>query len=75
MYCLYRYTGLRKRPGAMCGVFAMGYAVFRVFCEFFRAPDAHIGFLTSWGLTMGQLLSGLMFLAGAIVFGLAFRKK
>ncbi|MDL2295936.1 prolipoprotein diacylglyceryl transferase [Lachnospiraceae bacterium OttesenSCG-928-E19] len=75
MYCLYKYTGLRKRFGALSGVFVMGYAVFRVFCEFFRAPDAHIGFLTGWGLTMGQLLSGLMFIAGAIIFGLAFRKK
>jgi len=64
MYCLYQFTGLRKRAGALAGIMAMCYAVFRIFCEQFRAPDAQIGFLTSWGLTMGQLLSGVMFLVG-----------
>ena len=64
MYCLYRFTNLRKYPGALSGIMAMCYAVFRIFCEHFRAPDAQIGFLTSWGLTMGQLLSAIMFLIG-----------
>lgn len=75
MYCLVRFTKLRNRAGALSGIFAMCYAVFRVFCEQFRAPDAHIGFLTSWGLTMGQLLSAGMFVAGAVIFAVAFRKK
>jgi phosphatidylglycerol:prolipoprotein diacylglycerol transferase len=35
----------------------------RVFGEFFREPDAHIGFLAG-GLTMGMLLSLPMILAG-----------
>lgn len=76
MLCLYRWTPLRKRPGALGGILAMTYAVFRIFCEQFRAPDAQIGFLfgTDW-LTMGMLLSGLMFLAGALIFAFAFRKK
>ena len=75
MYCLYRFTNLRRYPGALGGMLAMLYAVFRIFCEQFRAPDAQIGFLTSWGLTMGQLLSGIMFVAGATIFAIAFRKK
>ena len=75
MYCLYRYTRLRRYPGALGGIMGMGYAVFRMFCELFRAPDAHIGFLTSWGLTMGQLLSGIMFFAGLSIFVIAIRKK
>lgn len=75
MYCLYRYTNLRKRPGALGGIMGMGYALFRMFCELFRAPDAQIGFLTSWGLTMGQLLSLLMFFAGFAIFMFAIRKK
>lgn len=75
MYCLYRFTKLRQRPGALGGILAMLYAIFRIFCEQFRAPDAQIGFLTSWGLTMGQLLSGIMFVAGAVIFAIAFRKK
>lgn len=75
MYCLYRCTNLRRYPGALGGIMGMGYAVFRMFCELFRAPDAQIGFLTSWGLTMGQLLSGIMFFAGLLIFVFAIRKK
>lgn len=75
MFCLYRWTTLRRHPGALAGMLGMLYAVFRIFCEQFRAPDVQIGFLTSWGLTMGQLLSGIMFFAGAIIFTFALRKK
>ncbi len=75
MNCLYRYTNLRKYPGALGGIMGMLYAMFRMFCELFRAPDAQIGFLTSWGLTMGQLLSGIMFLCGFLIFVFAIRKK
>ncbi|MCQ2599091.1 MAG: prolipoprotein diacylglyceryl transferase [Alphaproteobacteria bacterium] len=76
MQVLYYFTGLRHRPGALAGIMGMGYACARVFCELFRAPDVQIGFLTSWGLTMGQLLSGIMFVAGTIIFLLAiYRKK
>lgn len=75
MYCLYRFTKLRKHPGALAGIMGMTYAIFRGACELFRAPDAHIGFLTSWGLTMGQLLSVIMFFCGFAIFTFAFRKK
>lgn len=75
MLCLYGFTNLRKRPGALAGTMGMLYALFRSVCELFRAPDAQIGFLTSWGLTMGQLLSGILFLGCAVLFAFAFRKK
>ena len=75
MACLYRFTNLRKYPGALGGIMGMAYAVIRIICEQFRAPDAQIGFLTSWGLTMGTLLSAIMFVAGAIIFMCAIRKK
>ena len=75
MCCLYRFTNLRKYPGALCGAMAMFYAVFRIVCELFRAPDAQIGFLTSWGLTMGQLLSGILFVAGAAFFACALHQR
>ena len=75
MACLYRWTGIRRHCGALTGLFGMVYAVVRVFCEQFRAPDAQIGFLTTWGLTMGQLLSAVMFVAGTIIFAIAMRKK
>jgi phosphatidylglycerol:prolipoprotein diacylglycerol transferase len=41
----------------------MGYAVSRIIIEFFRQPDAQLGFLF-WGVTMGQLLSVPLLLLG-----------
>ncbi|MDP2409115.1 MAG: prolipoprotein diacylglyceryl transferase [Pseudolabrys sp.] len=63
--------GALKRPGVIIGSFACVYAVARTICEFFREPDAQLGFL--WGgATMGQLLSIPLFLVGAgfILYGL-----
>jgi phosphatidylglycerol:prolipoprotein diacylglycerol transferase len=55
--------GALKRPGLVTGVFAIGYALARCFCELFREPDPQLGFL--WGgLTMGMLLSIPLMLAG-----------
>jgi phosphatidylglycerol:prolipoprotein diacylglycerol transferase len=55
--------GALKRPGLIVGIFAIGYALARLFCELFREPDAQLGFL--WGgLTMGMLLSIPLLLAG-----------
>jgi phosphatidylglycerol---prolipoprotein diacylglyceryl transferase len=42
--------------GTLSGAFLVGYALSRILAEFFREPDAHIGFLAG-GVTMGQLLS------------------
>jgi phosphatidylglycerol:prolipoprotein diacylglycerol transferase len=56
-------AGALKRPGMIIGCFAVFYALARAACEFFREPDAQLGFL--WGgATMGQLLSVPLFLAG-----------
>jgi phosphatidylglycerol:prolipoprotein diacylglycerol transferase len=47
------------------GVFVIGYALSRIFVEFFREPDAQLGYLlgTNW-LTMGMVLSSPMILLG-----------
>ena len=55
--------GALARPGLIGGLFVAGYGLTRVFGEFFRESDAHIGFLAG-GLTMGMLLSLPMILAG-----------
>ena len=45
--------------------FLILYGLFRILIEFFREPDVQVGYL--WGLlTMGQLLSSLMILAGIL---------
>ncbi len=75
MWLLYNKTKLKTYSGALGGILCMIYAVFRIFCEQFRQPDAQIGFITSWGLTMGQLLSVGLFLLGAGVVCFSLRKK
>ncbi|MBR0682007.1 prolipoprotein diacylglyceryl transferase [Roseomonas eburnea] len=61
---LARSERIRSRPGVLSGVFLAGYGVARIIGEFFRQPDAHLGFLFA-GATMGQLLSLPMILVGA----------
>jgi phosphatidylglycerol:prolipoprotein diacylglycerol transferase len=63
LFAFVRGTNIRERPGALTGVFLMGYAVARIFVEFFREPDSFLGFLW-FGATMGQLLSIPVFLLG-----------
>ncbi|CCM76627.1 phosphatidylglycerol-prolipoprotein diacylglyceryl transferase [Rhizobium mesoamericanum STM3625] len=61
---IYRFRAL-KTPGFVTGVFVCGYALSRIFVEFFREPDAQLGYLlgTNW-LTMGMVLSTPMVLLG-----------
>ncbi len=54
---------VRRQPGLLTGLFLGGYGMARIIGEFFRQPDAHLGFLFSW-VTMGQLLSLPMVLVG-----------
>lgn len=58
----------KPRPtGQISAVFLMGYGAFRFLVEFTREPDNYLGLLAG-GLSMGQLLSIPMVLAGAIIF-------
>jgi phosphatidylglycerol:prolipoprotein diacylglycerol transferase len=63
MAVLARRQELRARFGTLTGVFLSGYAIARIIGEFFREPDAFLGFL-AFGTTMGQILSIPMLLAG-----------
>lgn len=49
---------LLRKPRFVGAVFIGGYGLARIFVEFFRVPDAQLGYLlgTSW-LTMGMILS------------------
>ena len=49
--------GRLKTPRFVGGAFIAGYGLSRIFVEFFRVPDAHIGYLAGGWLTMGMLLS------------------
>jgi phosphatidylglycerol:prolipoprotein diacylglycerol transferase len=56
-----------KPTGFVAGVFLVGYSAFRMSTELFRSPDAHIGFIAFDWLTMGQLLSLPMMIAGILL--------
>ena len=60
---------------AISGLFLLGYGVFRFAVEFVREPDAHLGYLGLGWVTIGQVLSLPMILAGVVLFGLVYRKK
>lgn len=64
----------RPRPsGAVAGLFLIGYGLLRMVVEFFREPDAHIGYLAGDWLTMGMLLSLPMVVLGAGFMVMAYR--
>jgi phosphatidylglycerol:prolipoprotein diacylglycerol transferase len=70
-------AGALARPGRVFGLFLVGYALARIVVERFRQPDAqflsagnpfgHALRLGELGLTMGQLLSLPMLVAGLIL--------
>lgn len=64
---------LLKKPGFLAGAFAFGYGIGRSIAEFYRVPDAHIGYLSGF-LTMGILLSLPMILAGLALMIWASRR-
>ncbi|GGH28589.1 prolipoprotein diacylglyceryl transferase [Alsobacter metallidurans] len=66
-----RRTGFR-RPGLLAGVFAIGYALARSFCEFFRQPDDSE--VINSVLTMGMVLSTPMLVAGIALLINALRR-
>jgi phosphatidylglycerol---prolipoprotein diacylglyceryl transferase len=66
----------RPRPRlAPSGVFLMIYGVSRFLVEFVRVPDAQLGYLAGGWLTMGQVLSLPMVLAGVALLWWAYRAR
>ncbi|MGE0500111.1 MAG: prolipoprotein diacylglyceryl transferase [Rhizobiaceae bacterium] len=61
---LTHYASKLQSPGFIGGAFVAGYGVARIFVEFFREPDAQLGYLLGGWLTMGMVLSTPMVLAG-----------
>ncbi|PQZ51438.1 prolipoprotein diacylglyceryl transferase [Ochrobactrum sp. MYb15] len=53
-----------KAPGFIAGTFVLGYGLSRIIVEFFREPDAQLGYLFGGWLTMGMILSLPMVLIG-----------
>ena len=55
------------KPGLISSLFLIFYSIFRFSIEFLRVPDQQLGYLL-FDLTMGQILSLIMILAGLVLF-------
>ena len=66
----------RPRPRlAPSGLFLVMYGLSRFLIEFVRVPDEHIGYLAGGWLTMGQVLSVPMIVAGVALLSYAYRVR
>ncbi len=66
----------RTRPlRAVSGMFLLFYGIFRFLVEFVRVPDPQLGYLAFGWVTMGQILSLPMIVAGAVLIWLAYRRR
>lgn len=69
----------RKQPpfpqGTYAGVFMLGYGICRFMVEFIREPDVQLGYLWGGWLTMGQVLSFPLILAGIALLVYAWKTK
>lgn len=72
---LWIYSSKPRPTMAVSGLFGVCYGVFRFFVEFFREPDAHLGYLAFGWLTMGQLLCIPMILIGAAMMWWAYNNR
>lgn len=76
LFAVLWWFSARPRPYmAVSGLFLLLYGCFRFFVEFFRVPDAQLGYLAFDWVTMGQILSAPMILIGATMLFMAYRSK
>jgi phosphatidylglycerol---prolipoprotein diacylglyceryl transferase len=64
----------KHRPGMMTALILVLYGLFRFIVEFFRQPDAQLGFIAG-PFTMGQILSVLTSLGGIALYFFLRSKK
>lgn len=74
---LWIYSSKPRPPLAVSGLFLILYGMFRIFAEFYRVPDPQYGYLAFGWLTMGQILSVPLVVAGVIMlwYGYSYRQK
>ena len=57
---------IRKQKGFLSAIFLICYGCSRIFIEFFRVPDQHIGYIFNF-ITIGQILSLPMIALGCFL--------
>jgi phosphatidylglycerol:prolipoprotein diacylglycerol transferase len=72
---LWTYTARPRPRFAAAGLFVLCYGIFRFAVEFVRIPDESRGYLLFNWVTMGQILSTPMILAGAFMLAMAYRRN
>lgn len=73
LFALLVWFSARPRPRmAVSGLFLLGYGCFRFCLEFFRQPDAFLGFVAFGWMTMGQVLCIPMIIVGALMLAWAY---
>ena len=72
---LWWYSSRQRPPLAISSLFVLLYGCFRFFVEFYRQPDAHLGYLAFGWLTMGQVYSAPMILVGAAVLAWSYHRS
>ena len=72
---LWIYTAKPRPRLAPAGLFLLCYGVFRFAVEFVRVPDENRGYLLFDWVTMGQILSTPMIVAGLIMLIVAYRRN
>lgn len=70
---LWFYSSKPRPYMAVSALFLFWYGVFRFFIEFYRVPDEDLGYLFFDWVTMGQILSAPMIVAGLVMLILAYR--
>ena len=64
---LWSIRRVKIAKGAMLAIYLIGYGTVRFFIEYFREPDAHIGFVFL-SFSMGQILCSLMIAGGFFLY-------
>jgi len=76
LFLLLFFYSRKPRPTmAVSAMFMIGYGSFRFITEFFRTPDAHLGYIAFGWLTKGQQLSVPMILFGFFLIYLIRKNK
>jgi phosphatidylglycerol:prolipoprotein diacylglycerol transferase len=71
---LWLYSRKPRPTMAASGWFLIIYGVSRFIVEFVRVPDQQIGYLALGWVTMGQVLTAPMIIAGVVLLVLAHRR-
>jgi phosphatidylglycerol:prolipoprotein diacylglycerol transferase len=72
---LWWFTARPRPRWAASGLFLLCYGLFRFAVEFVRVPDENRGYLLLGWVTMGQILSTPMIIAGLAMLAAAYRRR